>query len=119
MAFQITLLILSIMVLTLSCSIPLQKEAKSVQLVYIQPNKGLCQFIGQTSASDGGIVSGDFMSSTTIHKSTENLMKNKAYSMGGNTVYVEQQFNKNEKLTENMTNQTMIGFIYQCPPYYF
>ena len=98
----------------ISCAIPLQQGAEAVQLIYIQPNKETCQFIGQTSASDGGMVSGDFMSDAKIHKSTANLMKNKAYEMGGNVVYIQQQFNKNEKLTNTMTNQTMLGFVYQC-----
>ena len=98
----------------ISCAIPLQQGAETVQLIYIKPNKETCLFLGQTSASDGGMVSGDFMSDAKIHKSTANLMKNKAHEMGGNVVYIQQQFNKNEKLTNTMTNQTMLGFVYQC-----
>lgn len=102
------------LVSVISCAIPLQKGAETVQLIYSKPNKETCRFVGQTSASDGGMVSGDFMSDAKIHKSTANLMKNKAYEMGGNVVYIQQQFNKNEKLTHTMTNQTMLGFVYQC-----
>lgn len=98
----------------ISCAIPLQQGAEVVQLIYIKPTEEMCRFIGQTSASDGGMVSGDFMTDAKIHKNTANIMKNKAYEMGGNIVYIQQQFNKNEKLTKTKTNQTMIGFVYQC-----
>lgn len=97
-----------------SCMIKLEKGAETVQLIYIQPEEESCRFIGQTSASEGGMVSGDFMSDAKIHKSTANLMKNKAYAMGGNMVYIQQQFDKNKGLTKTMTNQTMLGFVYQC-----
>ena len=97
-----------------SCAIDLHEGAEIVQLIYIQPNEENCRFIGQTSASDGGMVSGDFMSDAKIHRSTANLMKNKAYEMGGNVVYIQQQYNKNENLTKTLTNQTMLGFVYNC-----
>ena len=108
--FLFSVIVISIM----SCAIPLQEGADIVQLIYIQPKEDKCQFIGQTSASDGGMVSGDFMSDAKIYRSTANLMKNKAYAMGGNIVYIQQQFNKNKDLTKTLTNQTMLGFVYQC-----
>ena len=114
MTLKTTFLIPVIFISVISCAIPLQQGAEVVQLIYIKPNEETCRFIGQTSASDGGMVSGDFMSDAKIHKSTANLMKNKAYEMGGNIVYIQQQFNKNEKLTKTKTNQTMRGFVYQC-----
>ena len=103
-----------IIISVMSCAISLQEGAEIVQLIYIQPKEENCQFIGQTSASDGGMVSGDFMSDAKIHRSTANLMKNKAYEMGGNVVYIQQQFNKNKNLTKTMTNQTMLGYVYDC-----
>lgn len=103
-----------VLVALMSCATSLQPGAEIVQLIYIKPNKYTCQFMGQTTASDGGMVSGDFMSNAKIHRSTANRMKNKAYKMGGNIVYIQQQFNKNERLTKTLTNQTMQGFIYQC-----
>lgn len=102
------------LVCIVSCAIRLQEGAEIVQLIYIKPNEQNCRFIGQASASDGGMVSGDFMSDAKIHRSTANMMKNKAYAMGGNLVYIQQQFNKNEDLTKTLTNQTMQGFVYQC-----
>ena len=114
MTLKTKFLIVIIFISVISCAIPLQPGAGVVQLIYIKPNEETCRFIGQTSASDGGMVSGDFMSDAKIHRSTANLMKNKAYEMGGNIVYIQQQFNKNEKLTKTKTNQTMLGFVYQC-----
>ncbi|WP_428354061.1 DUF4156 domain-containing protein [Methyloprofundus sp.] len=102
------------LVTVISCAISLQEGAEIVELIYIKPNDDSCRFIGQTSASDGGMVSGDFMTDAKIYRSTANLMKNKAYDMGGNVVYIQQQFNKNATLTKTLTNQTMIGFVYQC-----
>lgn len=114
MTLKTIFLIPVLSVLMISCVTPLKKEAEIVQLIYIEPKEGQCRFIGQTSASDGGMVSGDFMTDAKIYRSTANLMKNKAYKMGGNAVYIQQQFNKNKDLTKAMTNQTMQGFVYQC-----
>lgn len=107
-------LALFLFVVVISCAIPLQQGAETVQLIYAKPNEEVCRFIGQASASDGGMVSGDFMTEAKIHRSTANLMKNKAYEMGGNVVYIQQQFNKNEMLSKKLTNQTMLGFVYHC-----
>lgn len=49
-----------------------------------------------------------------IHKGTANQMKNKAYAMGGNLVYIHQQFDENAQLTSTKTKQTMMGFVYHC-----
>lgn len=114
MPLKTKFLIFLIISAVLSCAIPLNQGAEVVQLIYIKPSNESCQFLGQTSASDGGMVSGDFMSDEKIHKNTAHIMKNKAYEMGGNIVYIQQQFNKNKKLTTNMTNQTMLGFVYYC-----
>ncbi len=114
MTLKIKIFIPLIVLAVMSCTIPLKPGAEVVQLVYTKPVKGNCRFIGQTSASDGGMVSGDFMSDAKIHRNTSNLMKNKAVEMGGNIVYIQQQFNKNEKLTKTLTNQTMLGFVYYC-----
>lgn len=114
MFIKFIVLIPALFIAVSSCAIPLKEGAEIVQLIYIEPNKHTCHFIGQTTASDGGMVSGDFMSDAKIHRSTANQMKNKAYTMGGNVVYIQQQFNKNEKLTKTMTNQTMQGYVYKC-----
>jgi len=96
------------------CAISLEEGAGIVQLIYTQPNKSVCQFLGQTSSQEGGMVSGDFMSDARIHEGVANQMKNKAYAMGGNLVYVKLQFDKNKHITRTKTNQTMIGFMYRC-----
>ena len=102
------------LIFIISCAIRLEKGAEIVQLIYSQPNEDNCRFIGQTSASDGGMISGDFMSDAKIYRSTANMMKNRAYAMGGNVVYIQQQYNKNKDLTKTLTNQSMQGFVYQC-----
>jgi len=103
-----------VLVTVSGCAISLEEGAEIVQLIYIQPNKILCQFLGQTSAQEGGMVSGDFMSDTSIYEGVANQMRNKAYTMGGNLVYVKQQFDKNKHISHTKTNQTMIGFVYRC-----
>jgi len=106
--------ILAVLFLLQACAISLNEGAEIVHLIYQKPQEEVCQFIGQTSASDGGMVSGDFMTDARIHEGVANNMKNKAFQMGGNIVYIKQQFNKNQSLTVNKTNQTMIGFVYKC-----
>jgi len=101
-------------ILVSGCAISLKESAKFVQLIYTQPNNKVCQFLGQTSAQEGGMVSGDFMSDARIHEGVANQMKNKAYAMDGNLVYIKQQFDKNKHITHTKTNQTMIGLVYRC-----
>ncbi|NOQ63884.1 MAG: DUF4156 domain-containing protein [Methyloprofundus sp.] len=107
------LLILALM----SCAIPTQKGADIVAIVYELPVKDSCRFLGQATASDGGIVSGEFMKDERILKNTANILKNKAYAMGGDVVYIQQEFNKNKNITRVKTNQTMQGYVYHCQGY--
>lgn len=104
----------SVVMIITACAISLEKGAEIVQLIYQQPSADTCQFIGQTSASDGGMVSGDFMSDAKIHEGAANQMKNKAFAMGGNLVFIQQKFDENKLLTATKTKQTMIGFVYYC-----
>ncbi len=112
--FKLKLMMPLLTLMVSACAVELKEGADIVQLIYVQPKKEVCQFIGQTSASDGGMVSGDFMSDADIHKGTANQMKNKAYAMGGNLVYIHQQFDENAQLTSTKTKQTMMGFVYHC-----
>ncbi|BCG64305.1 MAG: hypothetical protein methR_P2078 [Methyloprofundus sp.] len=104
----------SVVMTITACAISLEKGAEIVQLIYQRPSADTCQFIGQTSASDGGMVSGDFMTDAKIHEGAANQMKNKAFAMGGNLVFIQHQFNENKLLTATKTKQTMIGFVYYC-----
>jgi hypothetical protein len=74
----------------------------------------MCEFLGQVSASEGGLIFGEFMSNRKIKEGAHNQLKNSALKMGGNTVYVERSFNDLKHLTPVTLNQTNIAYIYLC-----
>jgi len=97
-----------------ACATSLEEGAEKVLLVNIKPSDKMCEFLGQVSASEGGMVFGEFMSNNKIKEGAHNQLKNSALKMGGNTVYIERSFNDLKHLTPVKLNQTNIAYIYLC-----
>jgi len=107
-------IIISLCFLITACVTPLQEGAEEVLIVNVKPAEKICEFLGQISASEGGMVSGDFMRDSKIKLGAINQLKNKALLMGGNAVYIEENFNALTHLTPRTLNQTNIGLVYRC-----
>jgi len=104
----------SLSLLITACATSLQEGAEAVVIVNIVPAEKICEFLGQISASEGGMISGEFMQDDKIKRGAINQLKNKALLMGGNTVYIEKDFNALKHLTPRKLNQTNIGLVYRC-----
>lgn len=97
-----------------ACATTLQEGSEKILLVNFKPSEKMCEFLGQVSASEGGLIFGEFMSNRKIKEGVHNQLKNSALKMGGNTVYVERSFNDLKHLTPVTLNQTNIAYIYLC-----
>jgi len=97
-----------------ACATSLEEGAEDILMVNIRPSEKLCEFLGQISVSEGGMVSGDFMRDSKIKEGANNQLKNRALKMGGNTVFIESRFNDLKHLSSQKLNETLIGYVYLC-----
>lgn len=101
-------------ILTACAATPLEEGAEKILLINFKPSEKMCEFLGQVSASEGGMIFGEFMSNHKIKEGAYNQLKNSTLKMGGNTVYVERSFNSLKHLTPVTLNQTNIAYVYRC-----
>jgi len=100
---------------------PLQPEAKMVRLTTIEPDKN-CEFLGDITGNQGDFFTGEFTSNANLETGARNDIKNKAYSMGGNVVFILTQragqsgaYDPNYGGGTSQTNVTLSGNVYYCP----
>jgi len=89
-------------------------EAQSVEIVNELPDKTKCKFIGEVVGSQGNWVTGDFTSNENLVVGARNELRNKAYELGGNVVYVQDLKNTNAWGSLGTTNTTAVGKAYKC-----
>jgi hypothetical protein len=113
--------ILTLGTLTACASIPLKQEATLVRLTHVEPSTEECQFLGDITGSQGDFIQGSFTSNEDLETGARHDLKNKAYEMGGNVVYLLTQragqsggFDEYGGSTEQ-TNVTLSGNVYRCP----
>ena len=92
-------------------------EAASVDIVYERPDKTKCKFIGEVVGSQGNWFTGDFTSNEALVVGARNALRNNAYQLGGNVVFVQNMSNTNAWGSLGTTNTTAIGRAYKCPNY--
>jgi len=97
------------------CSaIQLSPEAASIEIVNEIPNKKTCKFLGEIVGSQGNWFTGDFTSNENLVMGARNELRNKAYKLGGNVVYMQDMKNTNAWGSLGTTNTTAIGKVYKC-----
>jgi len=89
-------------------------EAQSVEIVNVAPDKEECKFVGEVVGSQGNWATGDFTSNENLVIGARNELRNKAYELGGNIVYVQDMKNTNAYGSLGTTNTTAIGKAYKC-----
>ena len=89
-------------------------EARSVEIVNEAPDKTKCKFVGEVVGSQGNWVTGDFTSNENLVVGARNELRNKAYELGGNIVYMQDMKNTNAWGSLGTTNTTAIGKAYRC-----
>ena len=107
--------------LTACQAIRLNSGAEQVRLTHNEPGNE-CQFLGDVSGNQGDFFTGEFTSNEDLETGARNDIKNKAYAMGGNTIYLLTQragqtgsFDPEFGGGIAQTNVTLSGNVYFCP----
>lgn len=114
------LLIISVIGISACSSIPLEPGAMSVRLTNSEPTKE-CQFLGDITGNQGDFFTGEFTSNEDLETGARNDLKNKAYQMGGNVIYLlTQRAGQTGSYGDefggfSQTNVTLSGNVYDCP----
>ncbi|MDE1462864.1 DUF4156 domain-containing protein [Spartinivicinus poritis] len=89
-------------------------QASNIELVNIAPNFSKCSYLGEVVGSQGNWFTGDFTSNENLMVGARNELKNEAFKLGGNIVYVQELRNTNAHQSLGTTNTTAIGKVYKC-----
>ena len=109
----ITILVLPILVNGCAATQVL-KEARSVELVNEKPNTSKCKFVGEIVGSQGNWFTGDLTSNKDLVIGARNELRNEAYKLGANVVYIQDMKNTNAWGSAGTTNTTAVGKAYKC-----
>jgi len=107
-----------------SCaSVQLNPEAMKVRITHNEPQN--CEFLGDVTGSQGNAFTGAWTSNANMETGARNALKNKAYAMGGNTVYIltnragvtgsgsTNAYGAYSQRTQQ-TNVTLSGSVFRC-----
>ncbi len=107
--------------LTACQSIKLSPGATMIRVTHNEPGKE-CQFLGDITGSQGDAVTGEFTSNLNLETGARNGLKNKAYILGGNVIYLlthragnTSNFDPEFGGGSTQTNVTLSGNVYHCP----
>jgi len=90
------------------------REAQTVEIVNHKPNVDKCKFVGEIIGSQGNWFTGDFTSNKNLVAGARNELRNEAYKLGANIVYVQDMKNTNAWGSLGTTNTTVVGKAYRC-----
>ncbi len=110
-------LILSATILSLlsACAAhPLDKGAESVNLVTVYPESDTCTPLGEVIGSYGNWYMGDFTSNINLISGARNMLRNEAYKLGANVVFIQGTQNTDSWGSLGISNSTVIGQAFNC-----
>lgn len=115
-------IIICIAALTLTAcqAIKLNPGAERVRLTHNEPGKE-CEFLGDITGNQGDFFTGGFTSNADLETGARNDLKNQAFNMGGNTIYILTQragetasYDSEHGGGSSQTNVTLTGNVYRC-----
>jgi hypothetical protein len=107
-----TLLALSFMLC--SCSaIDVKRGAELVRVTNREPGRE-CKFLGDVTGSQGNRFTGGFTSDASLETGARNDLKNQAFDLGGNVVYLLIQRDSQTGDVRDRKNVTLSGNVYRC-----
>lgn len=89
-------------------------NATGIQLSNERPGAS-CRYIGEAMGSQGNFWTGDYTSNQNLMEGARNDLRNKAATMGGNYVWVQNVSNAQAHGSLGTSNTTVVGNIYNCP----
>ena len=88
--------------------------AMNIELVNEPPDSSKCQFLAEIVGSQGNWFTGDFTSNKNLVVGARNELRNEAYKLGANVVYIQDMKNTNAYGSLGTTNTTAVGKAYRC-----
>jgi len=106
--------------LTACSSVAIQPEANGIRLTHSEPGNE-CKFLGDITGSQGDFFTGAFTSNADLETGARNDLKNKAMTLGGDTIYILTQragqtghYDADFGGGSQQTNVTLSGNVYKC-----
>lgn len=93
----------------------LNPGAQNIRITHKEPTK--CKFLGDVIGGQGNAFTGELTSNETMERGARNDIKNKAYALGGNVLYLVSQRagQTGDLFTSYQSNVTLSGNVYKCP----
>lgn len=88
--------------------------AERIELVNELPDRERCEFVGEIVGSQGNWFTGDVTSNKNLVIGARNELRNEAYKLGANVVYMQDLKNTNAYGSMGTTNTTGVGKAYKC-----
>lgn len=92
----------------------LKPEASSVMLVLNKPDTAQCKYLGEIIGSPGNWGTEDYSSNEVLMVGASNDLRNKAYDMGGNTIYLQKVNDASSWVLLGTTSISLTGLVYLC-----
>ena len=89
-------------------------QAKNIELVIEKPDDTTCTFLGEVVGSQGNWFTDGYTSSKNLIIGARNELRNEAYQLGGNIVYIQHIENTNAADSAGIDSSTIIGKAYKC-----
>ena len=89
------------------------RGAELVRVTNKEPGRE-CKFLGDVTGSQGNRFTGGFTSDANLETGARNDLKNKAFDLGGNVVYLLIQRDSQTGDSRDRKNITLSGNVYRC-----
>lgn len=112
--YKRTLLVIIVLSLVGCAAKQVMPGAERVEIVNEAPDKSSCKFLGEVVGSQGNWWTGDLTKNKDLVIGARNELRNEAFNLGGNVVYVQDMKNTNAFGSMGTTNTTAVGKAYRC-----
>jgi len=111
---RIVCLVASVMLVAACSAIAVKSGAERVRVTNTEPGRE-CKFLGDVTGSQGNRFTGGYTSDANLETGARNDLKNKAFDIGGNVVYLLFQRDSQTGVALDRKNVTLSGNVYRCP----
>jgi hypothetical protein len=114
MSFRLAATFVIVIVLAGCSAIHAKPGAELVRVTNTEPGRE-CKFLGDVTGSQGNRFTGGYTSDAHLEEGARNDLKNKAFALGGNVVYLLLQRESQTGMSHDRKNVTLAGNVYRCP----
>lgn len=110
---KIAYLVVIVLMVCACSAISVRSGAELVRVTNREPGRE-CKFLGDVTGSQGNRFTGGFTSDANLETGARNDLKNQAFQLGGNVVYVLTQRESQTGNSRDRKNVTLSGNVYRC-----